>query len=108
MTLFLLAKKATAICPVQSVISGTVTNSTTVAADVLIELYDENGNVIDYQKYTIPAGKTQDYKFEALCDGKYTVEFETKTTGLKMDPENSSVITVPTGATNINSTVKTI
>ncbi len=104
-TLFLLAKKATTICPVQSVISGTITNSATIAADVIIELYDENGNVIDYQKYTIPASGTQSYKFEALCDGKYTVEFETSTTGLKMNPEISPVITVPTGSTNVNSTV---
>ncbi|HBJ1648442.1 TPA: DUF3794 domain-containing protein [Clostridium botulinum] len=104
-TLFLLAKKATTICPVQSVISGTITNSATIAADVTIELYDENGNVIDYQKYTIPASGTQSYKFEALCDGKYTVEFETSTTGLKMNPEISPVITVPTGSTNVNSTV---
>ncbi|SFC66402.1 SPOCS domain-containing protein [Clostridium uliginosum] len=107
-TLFLLAKKATTICPSQNTISGAIANTTAKAADVTVELYDENGNVVDYKSYKIPAGATQAYSFVALCNGKYKVEFETSTAGLKMDPTMSSIIDVPPGAINVNSTVKTV
>lgn len=106
-TLFLIAEAATVSCPGNSSICGTITNTSTLAGniDVTVELYDEDGKMIAYQQYSIANGASQNYCFNALCNGKYKIEFETTTVGVKMNPALTGFITVPTGAIGINSTI---